>query len=95
MQGSPVGVCVGKPCLFADTQKHVYSPKESCSTKHARGETVCEEKMCVRRKQTDSISKTYLTMELFFVCFHVIKLVVPFRFRNTGTLYFMASMKMT
>lgn len=53
-------------------------------------ENVCEEK--TDREHFQNLLDHGI---VFCFVFHVIKLVVPFRFRNTGTLYFMASMKMT
>lgn len=63
------GVCVGNPACL-QTHKNMSTALRNPVARNTHGgETVCEEKMCVRRKQTDSISKTYLTMELFFVLF--------------------------
>lgn len=91
------GVCVGNPACL---QTHKNTTSVALRNPVARN-TCDRETACVKRKRVWGENKQTALLKLiwprnrFLFFFHIIKLVVPFWFRNTGTLYFMASMKMT
>lgn len=82
------GVSVGNPdCVQTHKNTMSIALRNPVTWNTHDRETACVKRKHVCEEKTDSISKTYLTTELFFGFFHVIKLVVPFWFRNTGTYF--------